>query len=153
MVFSLKKIHDLRVDNDLSQKAMSKILNISEDVYSNQENGRSNMSIDTAIKFANYFNVSLDYLFGISNNKVFKSNVKYDALFTGSKLKELRLSKNLSQEQMACLLNIPQRTYSSYEHGERAIPLEFLFNFACTFNVSLDYLTGRKKYWFNFQYF
>ena len=45
MVFSLKKFQDVRVDNDLSQKDMSQILGISEDVYSNQENGRSNMRI------------------------------------------------------------------------------------------------------------
>ena len=39
MVFSLKKFYDIRVDNDLSQKEMSKILDISEDAYSNYENG------------------------------------------------------------------------------------------------------------------
>ena len=145
MVFNLKRFHDMRVDNDLSQKEMSKILGVSEDVYSNQENGRSNMSVYIAVKFANYFGVSLDYLFGISNEKVLNSNIVYDVSDTCFRLKKVRLDNKLSQEQMASVLNIPQRTYSSYEHGDRAIPLEFLFNFAINFKVSMDYLTGRKR--------
>ena len=145
MVFNLKRFHDMRVDNDLSQKELSKILGISEDVYSNQENGRSNMSVDTAIRFANYFGVSLDYLFGKSDKKSFSGDILYNALETGFRLKKIRLGRNLSQEQMASLLNIPQRTYSSYERCDRSIPLEFLFNFASIFDISLDYLTGRKN--------
>ena len=144
MVFNLKKFHDMRVDNDLSQKEMSKILGVSEDIYSNQENGRSNMSVYVAVKFADYFGVSLDYLFGISNDKVLNSNVVYNAFDTCFRLKNVRLDNKLSQEQMASVLNIPQRTYSSYERGDRAIPLEFLFNFSINFKVSMDYLTGRK---------
>ena len=145
MVFNLKRFHDMRIDNDLSQKDMSKILGVSEDVYSNRENGRSNMSVDMAVRFANYFGVSLDYLFGISDEKIFLSNVCFDVFTVANILKKMRLEKKLSQEQMASLLNIPQRTYSSYENCDRAIPLEFLFNFSIKFNVSLDYLTGRKN--------
>lgn len=145
MVFNLKRFHDMRVDNDLSQKKMSDILGMSEDVYSNQENGRSNMSVDTAVRFANYFGVSLDYLLGIGHDKLLKCAITYDGFGTGSRLKKIRLDKKLSQEQISSLVNIPQRTYSSYEHGDRTIPLEFLFNFSVIFNVSIDYLTGRKK--------
>ncbi len=145
MVFNLKKFHDMRVDNDLSQKKISDILGMSEDVYSNQENGRSNMSVNTAVKFANYFGVSLDYLFGINDNKVFKCDYLYNSLVTSERLKKVRLNNKLSQEQIACVLNIPQRTYSSYERCDRTIPLEFLFHFACKFGVSIDYLTGRKN--------
>ena len=145
MVFSLKKSQDVRVDNDLSQKDMSQILGISEDVYSNQENGRSNMRIDVAVKFANYFGLSLDYLLSISNKKIFKCNILYDASKTRHILRKVRLNRNLSQERMANLLNIPQRTYSSYECGYRAIPLEFLFYFALKFSISVDFLTGRKN--------
>ena len=60
MVFNIRKFHDMRIDNDLSQKKMSDILGISEDIYSNQENGRSNISVDMAVKFANYFGVKLE---------------------------------------------------------------------------------------------
>ena len=146
MVFNLKKFHDMRVDNDLSQKKMSEILGISEDVYSNEENGRSNMSVGNAVAFANYFGVSLDYLLGISNDRGLKSDILYDSMVTSQRLKKVRLESKLSQEQISSLLSIPQRTYSSYEHGDRTIPLEFLFNFSINFNISIDYLTGRKKW-------
>lgn len=144
MVFSLKKFHDIRVDNDLSQKKMSELLNISEDTYGNYENGRSAMPIYVAVRFANYFNLNLDYLLNIADKKVLNCHKEFSANDCVKRILKVRKEKKMSQEQMARLLNIPQRTYSSYEHGDRAIPLEFLFNFAVVFNISIDYLTGRN---------
>lgn len=144
MVFSLKKFHDIRVDNDLSQKKMSELLNISEDTYGNYENGRSAMPIYVAVRFANYFNLNLDYLLNIADKKVLNCHKEFFANDCVKRILKVRKEKKMSQEQMARLLNIPQRTYSSYEHGDRAIPLEFLFNFAVVFNISIDYLTGRN---------
>ena len=37
--------------------------------YSSYEYGRSNLPLDKAFKLANLYNVSLDYLYGLSNNK------------------------------------------------------------------------------------
>lgn len=145
MNFNLKKFHDIRVDNDLSQREMAKILNISEDIYSNYENGRSLMSIEVAIKFADFFHLSLDYLLNLSKHKILKSSKTFSKEECAKTLFGFRKQNGLSQTQISKVLNIPQRTYSSYEHGDRTIPLEFLFNFALNFNVSLDYLTNRKE--------
>lgn len=145
MVFSLKKFHDIRVDNDLSQKEMSKILDISEDAYSNYENGRSAMPPVVAVRFANYFNLSLDYLLNINDKKSLNCDKEFSKETCSKIIFNIRKEKGFSQEKLSDLLNIPQRTYSSYEHNERAIPLEFLFNLATIFNISTDYLTGRCK--------
>lgn len=58
------KIKDLREDNDLSQKEVAKILNISQVAYSYYEIGKRNIPLDLLIKLADYYNVTLDYIVG-----------------------------------------------------------------------------------------
>lgn len=60
-----------------------------------------------------------------------------------SRIRELREDKDLTQMYMAHLLHINQRTYSRYETGEHAIPLELLCAVADFHNVSVDYLLNR----------
>lgn len=60
-----------------------------------------------------------------------------------SRIRKLREDKDLTQEYMAQLLHVDQRTYSRYETGEHAIPLEQLCRIADFHNVSVDYLLDR----------
>lgn len=60
-------------------------------------------------------------------------------------LKQLRKSHNLSQEDVAKVLNTTVSTISRYETGEREPNLESLCILADFFNVSLDYLLGREQ--------
>lgn len=65
------------------------------------------------------------------------------------RIRQLREDKDLSQTYMANILNVTQKTYSRYETGEHAIPLEALCRIADFHNVSTDYLLNRtdeKKY-------
>ena len=59
------------------------------------------------------------------------------------RLRYLREDKDLSQQKIAEMLGIQQRTYSRYETGEREIPLESLCKLADFHEVSVDYLLGR----------
>ena len=59
-------------------------------------------------------------------------------------LKELRVSKNFSQQQMADILNLHQASYSRYENGVREPDYEMLNALANYFSVSVDYLLGRE---------
>ena len=56
------------------------------------------------------------------------------------RLRDLREDNDLSQAEVASLLNIPQTVYSRYERGYQTIPLEHLITLAKYYNVSLDYL-------------
>lgn len=67
-----KRIRDLREDSDLTQKQMAKILNCSQQVYSNYELGQRDIPTDILIKMALYYNVSIDYILGISDKKDLK---------------------------------------------------------------------------------
>lgn len=59
------------------------------------------------------------------------------------RLKELRLSKNLTLKQMSEILGMVQRNYQRYEAGEVDPPISKAIALADYFDVSLDYLVGR----------
>lgn len=63
------RLKDLREDNDLVQKDLAEYLKISQVQYSRYETGVRLMPIHLLIKIAKYYDVSLDYLTGITNIK------------------------------------------------------------------------------------
>jgi transcriptional regulator with XRE-family HTH domain len=64
-----QKIKDLREDNDLTQKDIANILNISQRAYSHYENGTRNLPVEILIQLSKFYNVSTDYLLGLSAKK------------------------------------------------------------------------------------
>ena len=63
-----KRIRDLREDKDITQKEISKILNCSQQVYSNYELGQRDIPTYILIELSNFYNVSVDYILGITDN-------------------------------------------------------------------------------------
>ncbi len=59
------------------------------------------------------------------------------------RLKELRISRGVSQLKLALDLNMNQNSISRYETGARQADYETLIAFADYFNVSIDYLLER----------
>ena len=60
-------------------------------------------------------------------------------------IRNLREDKDMTQKQMADLLYINRRTYSSYETGVHSIPVEILIQISKIHGVSVDYLLGLTK--------
>lgn len=58
------------------------------------------------------------------------------------RLKDIREDKDLTQKDVAKILNITQATYSMFENGTKIIPLKHLNTLSNYYNVSLDYLTN-----------
>ena len=68
MVINMKYAHrlkDLREDRDLTQSDIAKVLGTTYQYYSTYEAGKREMPFSRAIKLAEYYNVSLDYLAGL----------------------------------------------------------------------------------------
>lgn len=63
------RIRNLREDKDLYQKDIAELLQISQQYYSEYENGKRTMPITHLIKLAKFYNVSLDYLVGLTNEQ------------------------------------------------------------------------------------
>ena len=62
-----KRIRDLREGHDLTQKQVAHQLNCSQQVYSNYELGQRDIPTDILIKLAKFYNTSIDYLVGITD--------------------------------------------------------------------------------------
>ena len=63
-----RRIRDLREDRDLKQRHLAEYLNCSQQVYSNYELGQRDIPTDILIKLSGFYNVSVDYLLGLTNN-------------------------------------------------------------------------------------
>lgn len=62
----------------------------------------------------------------------------------GERIKELRESKNMTQNELADVINISRDAFANYEtRTDRQVPFDRLINIADYFNTSIDYLIGR----------
>ena len=64
-----QRIQDLRVDSDLSQRQLGGILHISQRSYSHYETGSRGIPIEMLIRLADYYDTTIDYLVGRTDNK------------------------------------------------------------------------------------
>lgn len=71
-----EKIRDLREDHDLKQKTVANDLGISQQAYSNYENGHRDIPTWIVIALTEYYKVSADYLLGTNNSYPGSTNLK-----------------------------------------------------------------------------
>lgn len=64
-----KRLKDLRIDNDLTQKELADVFGISQQTLSDYEKGKYDLPNDLLIKYADYFKVSTDYILGRTDTK------------------------------------------------------------------------------------
>ncbi len=58
------------------------------------------------------------------------------------RIKGLREDNDLTQTQIAKIINVAQTTYSDYEKGKVRIPIDILIELAKFYNVDMNYITG-----------
>lgn len=61
------------------------------------------------------------------------------------RIRAIREDRSLTQQKVADLLNIGQRTYADYESGKTRIPVDSLIILAKYYNVSMDYISGASN--------
>lgn len=64
----IKRLRDLRLDKNFTQKSFAALLNLTQQTYSDYETGRTNPDLDTLTKIADFLGVSIDYLLGRSDD-------------------------------------------------------------------------------------
>lgn len=74
-MYFYQRLRDMREDHDLSQKNIAAILNISPQHYSMYELGKRELPMHHFITLAKFYNVSLDYMAGLTNDpyKLYKN--------------------------------------------------------------------------------
>ena len=61
------------------------------------------------------------------------------------RIRAIREDNSLTQQKIADLLHIGQRTYADYESGKTRIPVDSLLILARFYNVPMDYITGASN--------
>lgn len=102
-----ERITDLRTMSGLSQKELADRIDVPTSTLCRIEQGKiANVSNDVLIKLANFFNVSTDYLLGLTNVK-FKKNVELSELGLTNKALFALLSGNVNSALLSRIIEHP----------------------------------------------
>lgn len=148
MVISMNlKLQDIRENNELSQKAVADILNVSQPTYSRWEKEIEIIPLNKLILFAKYFNVSLDYLCNLSLIKKENKNYNYivNKELSSNNIINFRKKNNLTQKELAIFLNTTPSTICAYEKGKTLILTSFAYQICKKYNIYMDYICGLVK--------
>lgn len=64
------RLRGLREDNDLTQAELGKLINKSQQGYNHIETGRAELKIDDLVKLCKFYNISADYLIGLTDKRI-----------------------------------------------------------------------------------
>ncbi len=78
----------------------------------------------------------------VKSNRFFCVFIDMEEELIMSRIRDLREDRDLTQREMAEILNMSQTGYSKYETGENDIPTAILIRMADFFETSVDYLLG-----------
>lgn len=65
----IKRLRALREDNDYNQTTVAKAIHVAQTTYSDYENGKVRIPIESLIALAKFYDVDLNYISGVSNVK------------------------------------------------------------------------------------
>ena len=93
-------LRELRLEKDITQEDLGKVLNVSKQTVNNWENNRRKCDLDTLFKLAKFFGVTVDYLLGINENK------KPIEDLTEKQKQALQLADQLSDEEFNNIIKL-----------------------------------------------
>lgn len=140
-----ERLLNIRDEAELNQEDMAEILKVSQSNYSRWENGKELIPLSKLNLLCNHFKVNIDYVIGISRNSKCDKKYEFNNIGIGKRLKEFRNSNNITQVELAKILNTTQSTISAYESGKTTILTAFALQIVNEYNISLDWLCDRKN--------
>lgn len=145
MLNYIEVIKNLRTDQDIRQYEVAEEIGMNRKTYSMYENNYREIPIEKLDKLLTKFNISLDYILGLSNKMNYPNlkSINYEKY--AENIKEIRKSLNLSQVKMAKKIKCSQQSLSGYENGKFIMPLDVLKLFCIKTNLSADYITGKTR--------
>ena len=99
-------------------------------------------SLQNAIKIADYYQCSLDFLFGFSDSYTKKHSITVED--TCTRVKKAIDGSGKSRYEISKLTNISQQHLHRWYHGKTVPAIESLIKLAKALDCSLDYLAGRE---------
>ncbi len=136
------RLKNLREMHGLTQSAAGALIGEPVGNYQNYEYGDSNPSIEQLIIFAKQFHTSIEY---ITRGKENATVYLIEGISFKERLKELRKKHNLTQQQLAAMLNMKPQNYQKYEYGITVPTIGRIMQLADIFGVTMDDMVGRIK--------
>lgn len=139
-------IKKLREEQNKTQQEIASILGIARQTYNHYEIQDSIIPLKHLNNLANYYNVSIDYIFELTKQRKY-SNFKKEININLSKerLKAFRKEQKLTQVKLANILNTFHTVIVDYEHGKNLIATPFLYTICKKYKISADYLLGKTN--------
>ncbi|HIT37826.1 MAG TPA: helix-turn-helix transcriptional regulator [Candidatus Onthousia faecipullorum] len=142
----IKKLRYTRENMGLKQKDLTTLFNVTYSTISGWETGKDTIPLRQLIKYANKYNYSLDYLFGLSKTNKEYLPLEIDLDIIAKNLKDIRKANKKTQEQIARVLNTSSGGYAHYENSRYLIPTCFIYNLALFYkDFSIDKVLGRTE--------
>lgn len=142
----IKRLKYTRQAMDLNQKDLTSLFEVKQSTISGWETGKDTIPLKQLIKYANKFNYSLDYLFGLKDYNEKYEPLNIDLTLIGKNLRIIRKQNGKTQQNIADILNTNASGYAHYENARNLIPTTFLYNLSLIYkNFSIDHILGRKK--------
>lgn len=142
----VKNLRYSREQLDLKQKDLTELFNVTYSTISGWETGKDTIPLRQLIKYANKYNYSLDYLFGLKNDNEDYESLEIDLNIIANNLKQIRKENKKTQQYIGDVLNTSSSAYAHYENARYLIPTSFLYNLSYIYkNFSIDEVLGRKK--------
>mgnify|MGYP002428815846 FL=1 len=148
LIMNEKRLFDLREYKDLSQIKLANYLGITQQTYSLWEKGTKIIPLKHLNNLSNFYEISMDYIVGLTDEKNNSGIIKLTELNKneiGSRIKKIREDNNLTLRDLAKELNTTSSTISAYETGKTLILTAFAYQICIKYNVSLDWLCGKRK--------
>ena len=137
-------LKELLIENDLKQLQLAKKINVASSALTNYISGKQYPDISIAVKIADYFNCTLDYLFGLEENnanKAFHSCPEFNVRFKWL-LEHFHKSINEINEQTG----IAKSALYYWRSGERKPTMDSIIRLAKFFDCSIDFVLGRVDF-------
>lgn len=150
------RIKELRLSADMTQEEFGKKFGIVKSTVSLYESGKSTPNDELKKQICDYFNISVDYLLGVSDDKhrnspsddkgffffFFFDDKDLQEVFV-SALKTALETQNMTVSELCEKTEINVDTCNQYLTGEHAPTLEHLVELSKALDVSIDYLLGQ----------
>lgn len=139
------RIKDIREELELTQKEMADSLGVTRSAYSLWEINKNVIPLYYLNKISNIYNINIDYLAGLSNDRNVKFKKKdIDKINLGKRIRQARKESNYTQEKLAKKLNTTHSVISAYESGKTSVPTLFIIEIAKLTDKSLNWLLDKE---------
>ena len=142
----INKIQEICEKDNITITSLGKYVEIDRSTLWKYINGYLPIPLKHLNSLCNYFDISLDFVFSLSNNKKYKNYKKeIDKHLFSVRLKEFRKANKITQAKLSEVLQCSNSAISEYEHGKRLISTSHLYTICKKYNISADYLLGKIK--------